>query len=359
MAEKLLEKAYNTVISLEPITPTASPSKREPYLARVNNYAKWISMMQSHVTEVLTASRVDDESTSESAGEDLVSKPQKKATITARVASRVADILATLDADPEALELKEWINLILYPSRMTLYTAEQKGCVRLLRGYRATGDWVETNKILASLCRDDRADERIFERSIEIEKNKDPLERLHAREAMEFNIDTTSALSNFAHSVLRTIQSIRFAFEWATLGNDAKTKFRANAFEKFNPKFIASNYTRGQYRKEFSAFKNRHQRVIKSRNEIKSLFLAFHAAVFMDISWTPTAHHASAKIGRSPTFPATMNHLLDEMTPLDPEVVDETEAAFKEIATIALGDEFTDYIDKFLADYRPVFPVID
>lgn len=56
------------------------------------------------------------------------------------------------------------------------------------------------HKILASICRDDRADERIFERSIEIEKNKDPLERLHAREAMEFNIDTASALSNFAHS---------------------------------------------------------------------------------------------------------------------------------------------------------------
>lgn len=74
----------------------------------------------------------------------------------------------------------------------------------------------------------------------------------------------------------------------------------------------------------------------------------------MDISWTPTANHASAKTGRSPTFPATINHLLDEMAPLDPQVVDETEAAFKEIATIALGDEFTEYIENFLADYRPI-----
>lgn len=72
MAEKLLEKAYKTVISLEPITPDASPSKKDPYLAKVHAYAKWIEMMQSHVAEVLTASGVDGD-ISESAG----SKPQK------------------------------------------------------------------------------------------------------------------------------------------------------------------------------------------------------------------------------------------------------------------------------------------
>lgn len=80
----------------------------------------------------------------------------------------------------------------------------------------------------------------------------------------------------------------------------------------------------------------------------------------MDISWTPTANHASAKTGRSPTFPATMSQLLEDMPSLDPETVDETEAAFKEIAAIVLGKEFAeDYIDQFLADHRPIFPVID
>lgn len=56
----------------------------------------------------------------------------------------MTDILDTADEKSEPLELQVWIDLILYPRKMTLYMAEQKGFVRLLRGYRATGDMLET-----------------------------------------------------------------------------------------------------------------------------------------------------------------------------------------------------------------------
>lgn len=134
-------------------------------------------------------------------------------------------------------------------------------------------------KILSDIRCDDKVDQSIFDRSIEIEENKNLLARLHAREAMEFGIDSKNSLCHFAYSVLRSIQSIRFAFEWADLGKDVKTQFRADAFEKFNPKFVASNPTRAEYKREFNIFKNRHQRVIKSRNEIRDLFLAVSKAL--------------------------------------------------------------------------------
>lgn len=74
---------------------------------------------------------------------------------------------------------------------------------------------------------------------------------------------TADVLYSFVLSVLRTIHAIKFVLEWAELPQALKTQFWHDAFERLPVDTIMS----------FKVFQNRHEKIIKTRNELKKMFL--------------------------------------------------------------------------------------
>jgi hypothetical protein len=100
----------------------------------------------------------------------------------------------------------------------------------------------------------------VAKRSIDVEVNKDPTARLHARESIMVDIGLTN------HS----IQVIRFSHEWAEVscqpgGKAWKTKYRLDAFETFHKDFLSTDYTPAEYKHKLKTFTSRHEKVIKAR----------------------------------------------------------------------------------------------
>ena len=111
-----------------------------------------------------------------------------------------------------------------------------------------------------------------------MEAKDNPNARLHERESIMAAIDLTNRLSSFVYSVLCSIQAIRFSYEWNSLtdkrgGREWKQKYRLEAFEVFNAKFLSTAYTPSAYKQEFLKFKGRHEKVIKARNNLCRLFV--------------------------------------------------------------------------------------
>ena len=102
--------------------------------------------------------------------------------------------------------------------------------------------------------------------------------RLHERESIMVAIDLTNSLSIFVHSVLCSIQAIRFSYEWNALSDEHgrrawKKQYRIDAFEASNADFMSTAYTDTAYNRKLDKFKNRHEKVIKARNNLRKLFL--------------------------------------------------------------------------------------
>lgn len=60
MTAKTLGEAYRNLISLEPVSPGASPSKKVAFLDEVAEYNGLIGMMQCHLNGVVAASGIGE-----------------------------------------------------------------------------------------------------------------------------------------------------------------------------------------------------------------------------------------------------------------------------------------------------------
>lgn len=135
----------------------------------------------------------------------------------------------------------------------------------------------------------------VAKRSIDVEAKTDTTARLHERESIMVNLDLASRLSSFVHSILCSIQAIRFSYEWADIshqpgGKAWKTRYRIDAFEALNPNFLATEYTVVEYRRKLKRFTSRHEKVIKARNNLRKLFTR---VFFFSSLWLGTcAHHS-------------------------------------------------------------------
>ncbi|KAJ3507084.1 hypothetical protein NLJ89_g6499 [Agrocybe chaxingu] len=116
-----------------------------------------------------------------------------------------------------------------------------------------------------------------FAASITLENNPDPTARLHAREATMHSIEVSNNVQSFVSSVLRSIQSLRFAAEWALLsrlpgGRIWKTQYGTNASNRHDVEFVATGYTAKEFNKRFSSFHHWHEKVATARNDLRKLF---------------------------------------------------------------------------------------
>lgn len=60
MTESLLEKAYRRIINLEPITPNASPTKKDRFAEEASRFNQLVGQMHCHLTGILAASDVNE-----------------------------------------------------------------------------------------------------------------------------------------------------------------------------------------------------------------------------------------------------------------------------------------------------------
>ena len=115
-------------------------------------------------------------------------------------------------------------------------------------------------------------------RSIDVKAKEDATAHLHERESIMINLDLATRLSSFVHSMLCSIQAIRFSYEWAEVSNQPggkawKSKYQTDAFEGLNQKFLATDYTTAEYKHKLKSFTSRHEKVIKARNNLRKLFV--------------------------------------------------------------------------------------
>jgi hypothetical protein len=102
--------------------------------------------------------------------------------------------------------------------------------------------------------------------------------RLHERESIMVGIDVMDRLSSVLHSILGSIQAIRFSYEWADIsaqpsGKTWKTNYRLNTFEALHWEFLATEYTDAEYKRKLKTFTSRHEKIIKARNNLRKLFV--------------------------------------------------------------------------------------
>ena len=111
----------------------------------------------------------------------------------------------------------------------------------------------------------------VFDQSIALE-TKGTVDRLAGREIILKNINITTSLQWFVHSLLKTIHAIRFAIDWESLSRAEKQKYTTDIFNQYEAEFVSQIHTVQQYKKKFELFKKRHEWVVTSRNDLKKMF---------------------------------------------------------------------------------------
>lgn len=65
----------------------------------------------------------------------------------------------------------------------------------------------------------------------------------------------------------------------------------------------------------------------------------------------PTPSYSRGTTGRTPTFPKTLEYLLENVDALEDEQLEENEATLKQFVQSLVGEETRNYIFKFLVEY--------
>lgn len=94
---------------------------------------------------------------------------------------------------------------------------------------------------------------------------------LSGRDTILETLETNDRVNSHLHSILRSIHAIRFSAEWRNLSSQEKTAYRQTVFEKAHPDHRL--YSQSLYRKKAKIFATRHDKVLKSRKDLRSLFL--------------------------------------------------------------------------------------
>ncbi|CAA7258562.1 unnamed protein product [Cyclocybe aegerita] len=328
-----LEKVLKSMSALEPLPLDATPKTRKTFEKSLMNRHRLSGLIHMHTSGLLAAS-----------GIDVVNSqldwtdPQIDNSGPTTAEARYDEIMEALD-DPMFLP-EEWLQPILKPMKGTFQQMEHQAFLHLVRGYFPAKSVEELGELFDG-ARGDDVNLLAFAASIALETNLDPTARLHAREAIMQSIDASDNSQSFVSSVIRSIQCLRFAAEWALLpslpgGRLWKTQYRTDAFSKHNAEFVATDHTAQEFNKRFSAFTNRHERVITARNDLRRLFSVYGPAILMHPAWSPVASYNTSTTGRSTTFPGLLSLFLHGPPEFSQDYHEENDKAFKQLIKILL-----------------------
>ncbi|KAF4611838.1 hypothetical protein D9613_004289 [Agrocybe pediades] len=355
MAASLQAARDEITASIQALPPDSTPGKKQAikslFILSKSVYRHMSRVLQESGIEE-PPSEVGEEGPHQETAEDHDSDPPAEERDERSQPQKIYDdALAIYNEKDNAITMDEFITILVQNNavRTTLAVKETMGLVYLLRGYWGGDDVEDLRKKITSRLSADRtiAHDEVYSKSITNESNNDVVDKLLTREKIMVQCEHGSILSGFLNAVLGSIQCICFAKEWAKLHKREKRDFVEKAFEQYDPDFLSEAEDDTVIARK-KVFKNRHKKVITSRNELLKMFEKFHCAVLMDPYWMPKASYELGGLGRTKHFAATWDLISTNCDDLSYEEAERNQDAFTQVMDVLLSKDAYLYIRRFL-----------